>query len=134
MDDMLLKIENLRVEYQTDESTVYAVNGVDLELETGETLGLIGETGAGKTSIALSIMRLLPERTGKIISGRITLNGTNITGTERGLENNTFVSASAIVETTTPNSTLAIQINSAGPITFFDNDGTNGYLVITRLA
>ena len=79
MDDMLLKIENLRVEYQTDESTVYAVNGVDLELETGETLGLIGETGAGKTSIALSIMRLLPERTGKIISGRITLNGTNIT-------------------------------------------------------
>lgn len=81
MDDMLLKIENLRVEYQTDESTVYAVNGVDLELETGETLGLIGETGAGKTSIALSIMRLLPERTGKIISGRITLNGTNITKT-----------------------------------------------------
>ena len=64
----------------------------------------------------------------------LSLNGTNITGTERGLENNTFVSASAIVETTTPNSTLAIQINSAGPITFFDNDGTNGYLVITRLA
>ena len=64
----------------------------------------------------------------------LSLNGTNITGTERGLENNTFVSASAIVEKTTPNSTLAIQINSAGPITFFDNDGTNGYLVITRLA
>jgi len=76
---MLLKVENLRVEYHTDESIVYAVNGVDLEVKTGETLGLIGETGAGKTSIALSIMRLLPERTGKITSGTITLNNTDIT-------------------------------------------------------
>ncbi|RAZ62102.1 ABC transporter ATP-binding protein, partial [Klebsiella oxytoca] len=57
---------------------VYAVNGVDLELTTGETLGLVGETGAGKTTLALSILRLLPDRTGRITQGEISYNGRNL--------------------------------------------------------
>lgn len=66
MSEPILKIENLHVVYKTDESTVYAVNGVDLELFSGETLGLVGETGAGKTTTALSIMRLLPDKIAKL--------------------------------------------------------------------
>jgi len=67
----LLRIENLSVIYKTDEETVYAVNGIDLIIGRKETLGLVGETGAGKTSTALSILRLLPDRTAQITSGAI---------------------------------------------------------------
>lgn len=56
----LLRIEGLKVEYRTEEATFYAVNNISLELGVGETLGLVGETGAGKTTTALSIMKLLP--------------------------------------------------------------------------
>ena len=66
MAEKLLEIKNLHVLYKTDEDDVYALNGVDLDLEKGETLGLVGETGAGKSTIALSIMKLLPDRTGFI--------------------------------------------------------------------
>ena len=62
METTLLNVRDLHVEYQTYDATLYAVNGVSLDVKTGETLGLIGETGAGKTSIALSILRLLPEK------------------------------------------------------------------------
>ena len=62
MAEKLLEIKNLHVLYKTDEDDVYALNGVDLDLEKGETLGLVGETGAGKSTIALSIMKLLPDR------------------------------------------------------------------------
>ena len=78
MSEKLLEIKDLHVIYHTDLETVYAVNGVDLELTTGETLGLVGETGAGKTTLALSILRLLPERTGRITQGEIHYNGTNL--------------------------------------------------------
>jgi peptide/nickel transport system ATP-binding protein len=71
----LLSIKNLVVEYQTDLETVHAVNDISFTLGKGETLGLVGETGAGKTTTALSLMQLLPERTGRIISGDILLNG-----------------------------------------------------------
>jgi len=73
-----LEIENLRVQYVTDDGTVEAVNGIDLSIEKGKTLGLVGETGAGKTTTALSILRLIPNPPGKIVSGSVKLNGSNI--------------------------------------------------------
>ena len=76
--DKMLEIKDLRVSYETDLETVYAVNGVTLSLEKGATLGLVGETGAGKTTLALTLMRLLPERTGKVTSGSITFEGENV--------------------------------------------------------
>lgn len=78
MNENLLEIKNLCVEYETEISTVYAVNGLDLNLEYGETLGLVGETGAGKTSTALSIIRLLPEGIGFVTNGSIKLDGVDI--------------------------------------------------------
>ena len=67
----LLEVENLSVIYHTEEADVHALNGVSFSLARGETLGLVGETGAGKTTTALSIMRLLPKRIGEITGGRI---------------------------------------------------------------
>lgn len=75
---MVLKIENLSVAYETDIEAVHAVNDISLSIEKGETLGLVGETGAGKTTTALSIMGLLPERTARIRSGRIEFQGTDL--------------------------------------------------------
>lgn len=78
MAEKLLEIKNLHVEYRTDQDVVYAVNGLDLILNKGETFGLVGETGAGKTTTCLSVLRLLPEGVGYITKGRITLNGVDI--------------------------------------------------------
>lgn len=75
MDTELLKVEDLHVTYRTDETTIYAVNGINLTMKAGETLGLVGETGAGKTTFALSILGLLPERIGKVTKGKIVLDG-----------------------------------------------------------
>ena len=77
MDD-LLRIKNLSVEYRTDLETVKAVNGISFSLKKGETFGLVGETGAGKTTTALTCMRLLPENTGRVTGGEIELNGKNL--------------------------------------------------------
>ena len=74
----LLEIEDLDVIYQTDLETVHAVNGISFSMKQGETLGLVGETGAGKSTTALSILRLLAENTGKIRKGKILFNGENI--------------------------------------------------------
>ena len=74
----ILDIRNLRVVYQTDLETVEAVNGIDLTIERGKTFGLVGETGAGKTTTALSVLRLLPANTGRILSGEILFNGKNV--------------------------------------------------------
>jgi len=75
---MLLEIKNLEVVYKLDNEMVHAVNGIDLVLDDGKTLGLVGETGAGKTTTALSIMGLLPERTGKVLGGSIIFKGKDI--------------------------------------------------------
>lgn len=75
----LLEVKDLFVQYNTDEAEVYALNGVSLGLDKGETLGLVGETGAGKTTLALSILRLLPEPVGKIMSGSILYDGKELT-------------------------------------------------------
>lgn len=73
--DILLQIKNLRVYYTANGEVINAVNGVDLEVNRGETLGLVGETGAGKTTIAKSIMRILPNPPAKIGGGEIDLDG-----------------------------------------------------------
>lgn len=75
----LLEIKDLYVDYKTDDNLVHAVNGLSLSVKKGETLGLVGETGAGKTTTALSILRLLPDRIGKIVSGSIVFDGFDIT-------------------------------------------------------
>lgn len=75
MKEKFLQVKDLEVIYKTDLETVYAVNNISFDLDKGETLGLVGETGAGKTTTALSIMRLLPERTAQITAGCIELEG-----------------------------------------------------------
>lgn len=74
----LLRINDLTIEYQTDEGTVYAVNHVNLHLDKGKTLGLIGETGAGKTTIARAILRILQSPPGVVKSGEIRLEGKDL--------------------------------------------------------
>lgn len=78
MDNNILDIKNLEVHYITDEGVVQAVNGLDISLKKGETLGLVGETGAGKTTTALSILRLVPDPPGEIVNGEIYFDGTNL--------------------------------------------------------
>lgn len=74
----LLTVDNLEVVYTNGRETVQAVNNISFSINRKETLGLVGETGAGKTTTALSIMGLLPERTGKILNGSIKLEDTNL--------------------------------------------------------
>jgi peptide/nickel transport system ATP-binding protein len=73
----VLEIKDLSIRYDTEEGSVRAVNGVNLVVEQGETLGLVGETGAGKTTTALGILRLIPDP-GKIVSGSILYRGKDI--------------------------------------------------------
>jgi peptide/nickel transport system ATP-binding protein len=78
MSENILEIKNLVVHYVTDRATVRAVNGLSISLERGESLGLVGETGAGKTTTALSIMQLVPDPPGRIIGGEILYEGTDL--------------------------------------------------------
>ncbi len=71
MDGKILNIEHISAEYRTDDGISSVLNDVSLSLGNGETLGLVGETGAGKTTTALAIMGLLPKRTGFITEGKI---------------------------------------------------------------
>jgi len=73
-----LEIKNLAVQYTSDDEVVYAVNGINITIPTGKTLGLVGETGAGKTTTALSILNLVPEPQGKITSGEVFLLGEDV--------------------------------------------------------
>jgi peptide/nickel transport system ATP-binding protein len=73
--DPVLNIEDLTVHYVLEDETVEAVNHISLQLNRGKTLGLVGETGAGKTTAALSVLRLVPDPPGVIKSGRITVCG-----------------------------------------------------------
>ena len=74
----LLEIKHLTVVYHTEEDDVHALNDVSFTLQKGETLGLVGETGAGKTTTALSIMRLLPKRVGEVKAGEILFEGRDL--------------------------------------------------------
>ena len=74
----ILKIEDLVIQYDTDSGCVHALNGLSLTLREGETLGLVGETGAGKTMLARSIMGLIQCPPGKIVSGKILYRGEDL--------------------------------------------------------
>ncbi len=78
MGEKLLEIKNLAVSYHSDGVVFHAVNGIDLDMDHGKILGLVGETGAGKTTTALSIMNLLPERPSRIESGEILFEGNDL--------------------------------------------------------
>jgi peptide/nickel transport system ATP-binding protein/oligopeptide transport system ATP-binding protein len=76
----ILRIENLSTHFETARGTVKAVDGVDLHLNEGDTLGIAGESGCGKTVLALSVMRLIPRPPGRIVSGRILFEGQDLLG------------------------------------------------------
>ena len=76
--DLVLDIENLAVRFETDDGIVRAVNGLDLQIRKGRALGLVGETGAGKTTTALSILRLVPKPPGVVQCDKLELNGRDI--------------------------------------------------------
>ena len=78
MKEHLLEIKDLSVCFHTMDADVHAVNGIDLAIDAGETLGLVGETGAGKTTTALAILNLIQSPPGKIESGQILFAGRNI--------------------------------------------------------
>jgi peptide/nickel transport system ATP-binding protein len=77
-DNPLLDINDLTVRFYTDDGVVHAVNGISLSLREGETLGLVGETGAGKTTAALSILGLVPSPPGKVESASILFEGQDL--------------------------------------------------------
>jgi len=74
----LLRVDDLKTYFYTYEGTVKALEGVSFTLDKGKTLGLVGETGCGKSVTALSITRLIPDPPGKIVSGRILFNGRDL--------------------------------------------------------
>ena len=74
-----LSIKNLVTEFDTDEGRVRAIDDVSFTAKAGQTLGIVGESGCGKSVTALSIMRLLPQPMGQIISGSVELDGTDLT-------------------------------------------------------
>ncbi|MGH7398554.1 MAG: ATP-binding cassette domain-containing protein, partial [Candidatus Rokuibacteriota bacterium] len=78
MAERLLDVKNLKTYFFTDEGVVRAVDGVDLYIKQGETLGVVGESGCGKSVTALSIMKLIPQPPGKIVEGKIIYNGVNL--------------------------------------------------------
>ncbi|MCP4630283.1 MAG: ABC transporter ATP-binding protein [bacterium] len=85
MKDKLLEIENLHVNFHTPEGIARAVDGVSFHLDPGETIGLVGESGCGKSVTSLSILGLIPSPPGEIESGKIKFDGRNLLnlGTEK---------------------------------------------------
>ena len=75
MAEKILDVKDLEIRYVTDEETVKAVNGISFTLEKGESIGLVGETGAGKTTTALGILGLVPDPPGEIVGGSIEFKG-----------------------------------------------------------
>jgi len=78
MNETVLEIQGLQTQFMTKKGSVTAVDGIDLTLRKGQTLGLVGESGCGKSVTALSILRLLPKPAGRIAAGRILFEGQDL--------------------------------------------------------
>ena len=78
--DVLLEIRDLRTHFHTEDGIAKAVDGVSYAIHRGETLGVVGESGCGKSVTALSILRLIPDPPGKIVGGQITFDGRQLLG------------------------------------------------------
>jgi oligopeptide/dipeptide ABC transporter ATP-binding protein len=78
MNDILLQIKNLHTQFKTEDGLVEAVSGVDLTIRRGQTIGLVGESGCGKSVTALSIMRLISDPPGRIVDGEIVFEGRDL--------------------------------------------------------
>ena len=78
MKEALLEISGLTVEFDADDGIIHAVNDVSLELYPGETMGLVGESGCGKSVTAMSVPRLVPSPPGRVVSGSVSFKGENI--------------------------------------------------------
>lgn len=76
--DKVLDVKNLAVRFETEDGVVRAVNGLDLELGKGRSIGLVGETGAGKTTTALALLRLVPDPPGVVECEKLELDGKDI--------------------------------------------------------
>src|SRR5437899_12602915 len=74
----LLQVRGLKTHFFADEGVVRAVDGIDITSNKGETLGIVGESGCGKSVTALSVMRLIPQPPGRIVEGQILYNGKNL--------------------------------------------------------
>jgi peptide/nickel transport system ATP-binding protein len=81
--DLALDIKNLTIHYEVDGDVIEAVNDISLQLKNGRTLGLVGETGAGKSSTALAILKMIPDPPGIIKSGSITVCGHDIMNADK---------------------------------------------------
>ena len=77
-DNELLRIENLKTHYKTYDGVVKAVDGISYDVEEGETVGLVGESGCGKTVSALSLLRLIPTPPGKFVKGEVMFEGKDL--------------------------------------------------------
>ncbi|MCC8102825.1 MAG: ABC transporter ATP-binding protein [Clostridiales bacterium] len=78
--ESFLSVKDIVVEYTAGGEVIHAVNGVSFDLNRGETLGLVGETGAGKTTIAKTILRILPDPPARMVGGEVHMDGVNLTG------------------------------------------------------
>ena len=78
MDARLLDVRDLKVEFQTLEGTVHALNGVSFSVQPGQTLGIVGESGCGKSVSVLAVMRLIPQPPGKIVTGVVNFAGRDL--------------------------------------------------------
>ena len=79
----LLKIDGLETGFDTERGPIREVDGISFELQKGKTLGVVGESGCGKTVTAMSIVDLLPKPSGKVLGGSISLNGKELTGVDQ---------------------------------------------------
>jgi oligopeptide/dipeptide ABC transporter ATP-binding protein len=77
-DEILLDVDGLTVEFHTDEGRIRAVDGVSLQIPRGKTLGVVGESGCGKSVTAMSIMQLIPRPPGKFVAGSVTYEGRDL--------------------------------------------------------